>query len=220
MRVYYFLITLCSLNASVLFGQKNDKCIHMCKLQDSIQSFSATQIDGSELFKIRAGQFFLYNTVSELAWLPNGNNGYIDIRAVLFCDSLPPFKMIYKWSSFQMNKNNDLRIFFRENFKTDIQNLVNRILKGSIIYFDKFLSYKYKLDGHYSEEFTYLTWRIINYMGDKGLLKYLRNKSLKNHDIVTRFFYDETLNTDPICNKDEYFSANFPRSVSFFVNKK
>jgi len=95
-RLLFLFIVFTGLKIS--FGQKLDKCTHMCRLKDSLDFAYTSNYYSEKLFKINKGQFFLYDENN--AYLPDGRYGNLSEEKVQYVDSLPPFKLDFKRSHF------------------------------------------------------------------------------------------------------------------------
>ena len=204
------LLFILTISVHLTYGQKLDKCIHMCKIKDSIEFSYTSSYNNKKLFRINKGQYFLYD--DEIAYLPNGKYGNLPQEAVQYLDSIPPFKMLFWKSNFVFKEQNEYRKEIKEITKIDFALLLEKALNGDIKSFDKFLGVYDKLDGDAAEFFDGLVWGVMNYVGDNYIFKYLSSPYHKNSRIVCRYFTTEIYARIPICDKPEYCKLYFPKS--------
>jgi hypothetical protein len=214
-RLLFLFIVFTGLKIS--FGQKLDKCTHMCRLKDSLDFAYTSNYYSEKLFKINKGQFFLYDENN--AYLPDGRYGNLSEEKVQYVDSLPPFKLDFKRSHFNFNKQDESRKEILEHTKIDFAIFLDKALAGDIKAFDKFLKVYYKLDGGYAEFYDELIWQVMNYVGDDYLYKYLNSNHNKSKNLIYRYVTTEIYANFPICNKLEYCSLYFSKSFNDIIYK-
>lgn len=205
----------------LLFGDSKLKCnpanlenTYLAILRPALNQKEAI-INDQMIFTAKAGQLILYNDYAHIAWIENGDFGYIPPEDLIKVDTFY-FRFNFSKKDFQLDTKNDL-FESTKNRGIDINKMTSSIINmDSNALYDLFLLNN-SFDGASAEIFPQYFWSLLMTWNDKSIADFITNLKVKDRKQFVDYITDSYV-TFPIEKPLIYYELYYPKTYEL-INK-